>query len=381
MAKTFIVRLRTGSPTGPIVANSQIITVNGVGSGAIIASDFTDNALTGSVQINSEKIGYFTKQIFCPTTTTTTTTSTTTTTTSTTTTTTTTAPTTTTTTLGQVNLTSLTMNYNYTKTVDGSNTRIELIFYDDGTYAVVAREPNTILTEGNWFSPTIAGIGNNHYVRFAVNQQGITGTGSITATPSAGSFGVIDQPRIFTVAAGTGVGGAIANVSITISNSITGTPVLGTARITLGANNTPTTTTTTTTTQYIPPNIPLPFPSLNVAVDETGNNLVQNATQAWYRFTLTSPATVRIDTEGSNPLLDPMVALFVSSGTIFAGDDDSGTGDNAQLTRYLTPGTYYVVVSHFVTQYSGLGNGTNFKVTHTSGIRIGTGLVLNIRQM
>jgi hypothetical protein len=74
MAKTFIVRLRTGSTTGPIVANSQIIVLNGLGDGAILASDFTDNALSGTIVTNSSRVGSLSKTIIAATTTTTTTT-------------------------------------------------------------------------------------------------------------------------------------------------------------------------------------------------------------------------------------------------------------------------------------------------------------------
>jgi hypothetical protein len=71
MAKTFIVRLRTGSTTGPIVANSQIIVLNGLGDGAILASDFTDNALSGTIVTNSSRVGSLSKTIIAATTTTT----------------------------------------------------------------------------------------------------------------------------------------------------------------------------------------------------------------------------------------------------------------------------------------------------------------------
>jgi hypothetical protein len=59
MAKQFIVRLRTGSPTGPIVANSQVITVEGLGSGPIAARDFADGALTGIVNTSAQSGGFY----------------------------------------------------------------------------------------------------------------------------------------------------------------------------------------------------------------------------------------------------------------------------------------------------------------------------------
>lgn len=51
MAKQFIVRLI--KQDGTIVANSQVITVNGVGDGTILAADFSDNTLQGSVTTNN----------------------------------------------------------------------------------------------------------------------------------------------------------------------------------------------------------------------------------------------------------------------------------------------------------------------------------------
>lgn len=68
MAKQFIVRLKKKSD-GTIVANSQVITVNGIGDGAILASDFTDNLLTGDVTTTS-RAGSFIKVIAAPTVTT-----------------------------------------------------------------------------------------------------------------------------------------------------------------------------------------------------------------------------------------------------------------------------------------------------------------------
>jgi hypothetical protein len=63
MAKQFIVRLKKGD--GTIVANSQIITVNGIGDGAISASDFVDGALTGTVT-TVNRAGQFCKVIAAP---------------------------------------------------------------------------------------------------------------------------------------------------------------------------------------------------------------------------------------------------------------------------------------------------------------------------
>lgn len=62
MAKQFIVRLKKGDT---IVANSQIITVNGIGDGPILASDFSPAGLTGTITTSS-RAGSFTKTIAAP---------------------------------------------------------------------------------------------------------------------------------------------------------------------------------------------------------------------------------------------------------------------------------------------------------------------------
>ena len=63
MAKQFIVRLK--KTDGTIVANSQVITVNGIGDGAILSSDFVDGTLTGSVT-TTNRAGQFCKVIAAP---------------------------------------------------------------------------------------------------------------------------------------------------------------------------------------------------------------------------------------------------------------------------------------------------------------------------
>ena len=63
MPKQFIVRLKKSD--GTIVANSQIITVNGIGNGAIAASDFVDGTLTGAVT-TVNRAGQFCKVIAAP---------------------------------------------------------------------------------------------------------------------------------------------------------------------------------------------------------------------------------------------------------------------------------------------------------------------------
>jgi hypothetical protein len=62
----FIVKLRTGSITGPVVANTQVITANVLGTGLTV-TDIISNGLTGTVTTDGTGAGFFTKQIIGPT--------------------------------------------------------------------------------------------------------------------------------------------------------------------------------------------------------------------------------------------------------------------------------------------------------------------------
>ena len=77
MPKQFVVRLRRGSPTGSIVANSQVITINPLTGSTIFPSNFTDGRLQGKVTTNN-RVANFLKTVMAvpPTSTTTSTTST-----------------------------------------------------------------------------------------------------------------------------------------------------------------------------------------------------------------------------------------------------------------------------------------------------------------
>jgi hypothetical protein len=66
MAKKIIVRLWKGGVNQTLVANSQIITIDGLGSGPISASDFADNKLSGQVNTSSQR-GAFYKELRSPT--------------------------------------------------------------------------------------------------------------------------------------------------------------------------------------------------------------------------------------------------------------------------------------------------------------------------
>lgn len=66
MAKKIIVRLWKDGVGRTLVANSQIITIDGLGSGPIAASDFADNSLTGQVNTSAQRGGFY-KELRSPT--------------------------------------------------------------------------------------------------------------------------------------------------------------------------------------------------------------------------------------------------------------------------------------------------------------------------
>ena len=72
MSKQFVVRLRKGSPTGDIVANSQVITLAGPVTGNIFPSNFTDGRLQGKIT-TANRVANFLKTTLYPLPTTTTT--------------------------------------------------------------------------------------------------------------------------------------------------------------------------------------------------------------------------------------------------------------------------------------------------------------------
>lgn len=57
MPKHFVVQLEKAD--GTVVANSQIITVAGLGNGNIVAADFVDGSLYGAVRTNSRSAVFY----------------------------------------------------------------------------------------------------------------------------------------------------------------------------------------------------------------------------------------------------------------------------------------------------------------------------------
>lgn len=71
MSKQFVVRLRKGSPTGNIVANSQVITIDSLPAGTIFPSNFTDGRLQGQISTLNRVSNFIKTIVPSPTTTTT----------------------------------------------------------------------------------------------------------------------------------------------------------------------------------------------------------------------------------------------------------------------------------------------------------------------
>lgn len=63
MTKYFKVNLRKNSINGPIVSNSEVITINTEATGSVTASDFLDNSMSGTVVTNTSRRGFFHKII------------------------------------------------------------------------------------------------------------------------------------------------------------------------------------------------------------------------------------------------------------------------------------------------------------------------------
>ena len=75
-----------------------------------------------------------------------------------------------------------------------------------------------------------------------------------------------------------------------------------------------------------------------------------------YRFTLTTPATVSVWTEGA-AATDTVGNILDSRGVSLEANDDAQAGDmHFGITRRLAAGTYYVQVSHFLPSGTGAYN-------------------------
>lgn len=154
---------------------------------------------------------------------------------------------------------------------------------------------------------------------------GITVTNLLSATPTSAT-------ATLTIAAGAAVG--YRSIAVTsaegTSNPLTFTVFPPIASIAPGESKTGTLSTT---------DAPDPlFPSVYADM---------------YRLTVASPTAVTV--ELASTAFDSFLEILSATGTILFTDNDSGGNDNARLQTTLTPGTYFILASSWV---SGLGNYT-----------------------
>ncbi len=64
-----------------------------------------------------------------------------------------------------------------------------------------------------------------------------------------------------------------------------------------------------------------------------------------YRLVLVLPTVLQLDQ--TSDAIDPLVTLLDANGTVLTSDDDGGIGTDAQLTRSLAAGTYFIRASSF----------------------------------
>ena len=70
----------------------------------------------------------------------------------------------------------------------------------------------------------------------------------------------------------------------------------------------------------------------------------------YFKFALTKQGTLTTFTTGNT---DTFGTLRNSQGNFIVSNDDSGQGENFSIKRSLTPGTYYILVSHALSQGTG----------------------------
>jgi len=99
----------------------------------------------------------------------------------------------------------------------------------DGTTAIASATSGSAAS-GSWYSPTTAGIGNTHWVRFTVTANSASGTGgTVSFTPSTGwlQLNIARQVSVLALSAGTGRTQS-ATYTVEISTSNTGSPIVST---------------------------------------------------------------------------------------------------------------------------------------------------------
>ena len=140
-------------------------------------------------------------------------------------------------------------------------------------------------------------------------------------------------------------------ITTTTSTSTTTTTVAPTTTTTSTTSTTTTTSTSTTTTLYYPPAQIVPFPFQCYPVPVAGNiNVVDNV--AWYSFSVSSAMTLVVDTLFSSPIYDTHIGVYDSNGDLIGENDDTGSIDLSYLEIPIVPGTYWIAVGQYETQFN-----------------------------
>ncbi len=71
-----------------------------------------------------------------------------------------------------------------------------------------------------------------------------------------------------------------------------------------------------------------------------------------YQFLIIAPGRFAIGTKGATDVVMDLAGPN-NAGTLITSDDDSGGNGNARIARQLTPGSYFVYVTHFAAEGTG----------------------------
>ena len=137
----------------------------------------------------------------------------------------------------------------------------------------------------------------------------------------------------------------------TIGPTTTTTSTTSTTTSTSTSTTTTSTSTTSTTTLYYPPAPTLSIPFICHSIpDPSKFNIVSNV--AWYSFTVSSDIDLAVTTTFSTFAFDTEIAVFDINGQVVAENDDTGQQDLSYLSTNLTPGTYWIAVGLYPTQFA-----------------------------
>ncbi len=256
-----------------------------------------------------------------------------------------------------------------------------------GTYYIRARHYSSSATTGSYqfalssrapLAPEIRLTGNNVEI---VNGDTTPSTTDLTSFGQANAGAVID--RVFTI---TNLGAADLRLSGAPAVTISGTGASMFSVLTQPVTTIAATRATTFTVRFRPTTAGTFNATLSMANNDANENpttfaisgsgaairddhgntiataslvsvpgtiagtLEQGGDVDFFRFTLTSSATVTLRTAGTT---DTYGYLYNATGSLITSDDDGNGYPNFRIIRTLTPGTYYVKVAGFASSTTG----------------------------